>query len=497
MGKDVSVIGGGAFAGSQTPGQADPGRRAEVWLGLRWIRYKAIGPLTGALDYILIVAASMAAGAGYHSFLLGGNVPDLSPYAGAGNIVAALFVLGVASRGNYNPSKIASARVQVKALVCFWPLALLSLALFLFLMKTGQYFSRGTLIVFGLSGFFILLISRIWVSSALKAALARGAVAGDRAITIADPEAVMGLSQAKILQKSGAREIKRLLLPSLNSLDYSDGLRLIDRAVQFAKSNSIDCILLALHWSDEYRRNLICERLQVLPISVRLLPDQNIESIFSRTDRLGSEFAIEIQRAPLSPGELAVKRILDVVLAGGLLIALLPFLLLVSILIKLESPGPVIFRQRRQGFNGRQFTIFKFRSMKVLEDGRIIHQACQNDTRVTRIGRFLRATSIDELPQLINVIHGQMSLVGPRPHALAHDDDYSMRIANYAYRQHVKPGVTGWAQVNGFRGETSTLALMEQRVAHDLWYVTNWSFWLDLRIITRTVFEVLRGRNAY
>ena len=293
MRKDVSVIGGGAFAGSQTPGQADPGRKTEAWVGLRWIHYKAIGQLTGVLDYILIVTASMAAGAGYHSLLLGA-VPDLSPYVGAGNIVAALFVLGVAARGHYSPSKIASARVQVKILVCFWPLALLSLALFLFLMKTGQYFSRGTLIVFGLSGFCILLVSRLWISSVLKAALARGAVAGDRAITIADPEAVIGLSQTKILQKSGAREIKRLLLPSVTSLNYSDGLRLIDQAVQFARSNSIDCILLALHWSDEYRRNLICERLQVLPVSVRLLPDQNIESIFSRTDRLGSEFAIEI-----------------------------------------------------------------------------------------------------------------------------------------------------------------------------------------------------------
>ena len=495
MEKDVSVIGRGDFAGSRMP--ADPGRKAEAALGFRWIHYKAIGQLTGALDYVLIVTASVAAGAGYHYILLRANIPDLSPYVGAGNIVAALFVLGVASRGNYKPSKIASARVQLKALVLFWPLALSSLALFLFLLKTGQFFSRGSVVIFGILGFFILLVSRFWISSVLKAALARGAIAGDRAITIADPEAVLGLSQTKILQKSGAREIKRLLLPSLTSSNYSEGLRLIDQAVQFAKSNSIDCVLLALRWSDEYRRNLICERLQVLPVSVRLLPDQNIESIFSRTDRLGSEFAIEIQRAPLSGAELAVKRTLDVVLAGGLLVVLLPFLLLVGLLIKLESPGPVIFRQRRQGFNGRQFTIFKFRSMKVLEDGRVIHQACQNDTRVTRIGRFLRATSIDELPQLINVLRGQMSLVGPRPHALAHDDDYSMRIANYAYRQHVKPGVTGWAQVNGFRGETITLALMEQRVAHDLWYVKNWSFWLDLRIVTRTVFEVLRGRNAY
>jgi undecaprenyl-phosphate galactose phosphotransferase/putative colanic acid biosynthesis UDP-glucose lipid carrier transferase len=184
-------------------------------------------------------------------------------------------------------------------------------------------------------------------------------------------------------------------------------------------------------------------------------------------------------------------------LAGALLIALAPLLVVVSVLIKLESPGPLIFRQRRKGFNGREFTIFKFRTMKVLEDGSVIHQARRNDPRVTHVGRILRTTSIDEMPQLINVLHGQMSLVGPRPHAIAHDDSYTKLIANYAFRQHVKPGLTGWAQILGFRGETTRLELMERRVNHDLWYIKNWSFWLDLRIIARTGVELLRRRNAY
>jgi undecaprenyl-phosphate galactose phosphotransferase/putative colanic acid biosynthesis UDP-glucose lipid carrier transferase len=183
--------------------------------------------------------------------------------------------------------------------------------------------------------------------------------------------------------------------------------------------------------------------------------------------------------------------------ATGLLIVLIPLFAVVALLIRLESSGPVIFRQRRKGFTGREFTIFKFRTMNVLEDGSVIAQARRNDPRVTRVGRVLRATSIDELPQLLNVLLGHMSIVGPRPHALAHDDGYAKLIAKYAFRQHVKPGLTGWAQVNGFRGETAHLELMEQRVDCDLWYIKNWSFWLDLRILVLTGFELLRRRRAY
>ena len=184
-----------------------------------WIHYKAIGQLTGALDYPLIVTASIVAGAGYHSIILRGDVPDLMPYVAAGNIVAALFVLGAASQGNYSPSAIVSARRQIRSVIFFWSLAFLSLALFLFLAKSGPDFSRGTIIIFGLLGFVLLLGSHLWISASLKNALARGTLAGDRAITIGDREAVMGLSQASLLQKAGAREIRRYLLPPLTGSD--------------------------------------------------------------------------------------------------------------------------------------------------------------------------------------------------------------------------------------------------------------------------------------
>jgi undecaprenyl-phosphate galactose phosphotransferase/putative colanic acid biosynthesis UDP-glucose lipid carrier transferase len=331
----------------------------------------------------------------------------------------------------------------------------------------------------------------------VKDGLARGTLAGDRAITIGDRDAVLELSHRNVLQKSGAWEIRRYLLPPLTRSDYADGLHVIDDAMQFIRSNSVDCVLLALQWSDEQRRDLICDRLQAVPIPVLLLPDQHVESIFSRGRDLGREFTIEIQRAPLSARELALKRILDAVLASALLLLLAPLFAAVAVLIRLESPGPLIFRQHRKGFNGRIFTIFKFRTMNVLENGSVIPQARVNDARVTRIGRILRATSIDELPQLINVLRGHMSLVGPRPHAVAHDDGYVKLIANYAFRQHVKPGLTGWAQVNGFRGETSRIEMMERRVNCDLWYIRNWSFWLDLKILVLTCFELVRGRNAY
>jgi putative colanic acid biosynthesis UDP-glucose lipid carrier transferase len=174
-----------------------------------------------------------------------------------------------------------------------------------------------------------------------------------------------------------------------------------------------------------------------------------------------------------------------------------PLLILIATAIKLDSAGPVLFRQRRRGFNGQQFCILKFRTMSVLEDGQSILQATPDDQRITRLGKLLRRVSIDELPQLWNVLTGSMSLVGPRPHALAHDNEFDKTVSHYAVRNHVKPGLTGWAQVHGCRGPTPTTADVKRRVGLDLWYIDNWSFQLDCLIILRTVFEVVRGRNAY
>jgi undecaprenyl-phosphate galactose phosphotransferase/putative colanic acid biosynthesis UDP-glucose lipid carrier transferase len=236
----------------------------------------------------------------------------------------------------------------------------------------------------------------------------------------------------------------------------------------------------------------------VLPLPIHLLPDENVAR-FLATPMLevGTAWTAELKRAPLSVAEQALKRAFDVLAASLGIILLSPLLLTSVLLIKLDSKGPVLFTQTRNGFNGRSFRIFKFRTMRVLEDGPKIRQATRNDPRVTDVGRWLRRTSIDELPQLFNVLGGSMSLVGPRPHAVAHNTEYERIVANYAFRYHVKPGISGWAQVNGFRGETSTVNLMEKRVELDLWYVSNWSFWLDVRILWKTLTLAPWQASAY
>jgi len=193
---------------------------------------------------------------------------------------------------------------------------------------------------------------------------------------------------------------------------------------------------------------------------------------------------------------IAAKRLLDIAVAGLAVVLLSPLLALVSLAVALDSPGPVLFCQKRTGLNGKTFPILKFRSMHVLEDGAEVKQASKNDARITRVGRIIRKLSLDELPQLINVLAGDMSLVGPRPHAVVHDNEYGAAISNYAVRQQVKPGITGWAQVNGARGATPTVEIMQQRVDFDAWYVANASLALDLMILARTPLEVLRTRNA-
>jgi exopolysaccharide biosynthesis polyprenyl glycosylphosphotransferase len=211
---------------------------------------------------------------------------------------------------------------------------------------------------------------------------------------------------------------------------------------------------------------------------------------------LGANNGMRVLRKPMGWADATAKRLFDVAGAASGLVLLSPFFLILALAIKLDSPGPVFYRQERRGFNGEVFRIWKFRSMRVLESGRAMTQARRDDPRFTRIGRVIRAASIDELPQLLNVLGGEMSLVGPRPHALVHDDILGGQIASYAHRQRIKPGITGWAQVNGFRGETSTYAQIEGRTRHDLYYVENWSLFLDCWIILLTIFSRRAHRNA-
>lgn len=222
-------------------------------------------------------------------------------------------------------------------------------------------------------------------------------------------------------------------------------------------------------------------------MSVQETSDPVLKAVFPALDGFG------LSLAPAGP---CPKRILDLSVAAVAILVLLPVLALITLAIALDSKGPILFRQRRAGEGGKLFGIYKFRSMHVMEDGTNVVQALKGDARITRVGRFLRASSLDELPQLFNVLSGEMSLVGPRPHAIAHDEFYSARIPNYRLRHQVKPGMTGWAQVHGARGATTELADMQRRIDFDAWYVANESIWLDLFILARTPIEVLRHRNA-
>ncbi|MGL5735833.1 MAG: exopolysaccharide biosynthesis polyprenyl glycosylphosphotransferase, partial [Beijerinckiaceae bacterium] len=242
----------------------------------------------------------------------------------------------------------------------------------------------------------------------------------------------------------------------------------------------------------------LLRHLRVVPLPVSLLTDQATRKVLrSRVHQVAGMTMLEVQPAPMSVSERAAKRTLDVIVASLALFLLAPLMLLVMAAIKLESRGPALFRQSRRGFNGVPFKILKFRSMTVMEDGGTVVQARPQDARVTRVGRFIRATSIDEWPQLWNILRGEMSLVGPRPHAIAHDNQFAKVVADYAFRHHIKPGLTGWAQVNGSRGATPTTESIQRRVDLDLWYVNNRSFALDLWILVKTALLVFRIKNVY
>jgi putative colanic acid biosynthesis UDP-glucose lipid carrier transferase len=206
---------------------------------------------------------------------------------------------------------------------------------------------------------------------------------------------------------------------------------------------------------------------------------------------------ISVCESPFTGYDGIVKRASDLILSLLILILVSPLLIIIAAAIKIDSPGPIIFKQRRYGLDGEEIVVYKFRSMRVCEDGGSIRQAQEGDDRITRLGAFLRKTSLDELPQFVNVIQGRMSVVGPRPHAVAHNEIYRNLIKGYMIRHKVKPGITGWAQVNGYRGETKTLDKMQGRIDYDLDYLRNWSLRLDLRIIMKTVLLVFKDSAAY
>jgi putative colanic acid biosynthesis UDP-glucose lipid carrier transferase len=266
----------------------------------------------------------------------------------------------------------------------------------------------------------------------------------------------------------------------------------------YVRDTGINVIFISQSMSANARVRQVLDDLQDTTASIYFLPDMvNLDLMQARFDEVGGIPVVAIRETPFSGLNSLIKRTSDIVLASVILLLLAPFMLTIAIAVKYTSKGPVIFRQRRYGLNGDEIVVYKFRSMAVCEDGARVTQAQKDDLRVTRLGAVLRRTSLDELPQFLNVLGGSMSIVGPRPHAVAHNEQYRGLIKGYMLRHKVKPGITGWAQVNGLRGETDTLDKMEARVEFDLDYLRNWSLRLDLWIVLRTVKVVLGRDNAY
>jgi Undecaprenyl-phosphate glucose phosphotransferase len=258
-----------------------------------------------------------------------------------------------------------------------------------------------------------------------------------------------------------------------------------------------DDIFILVPWSQSKTIDACVDTFKRLPAAIHLGPDALLERFAdAEIAKVGPIPSLSLVRRPLSPLEMGAKRAMDIMLASLGLLLLLPFFAAIAIAIKIDSPGPVLFRQRRYGFNRKPFRIFKFRSMRTLEDDARLKQVVAGDERVTRFGDFMRRHNIDELPQLLNVLIGDMSLVGPRPHALAHDQAFERKISHYARRHNVKPGITGWAQAHGLRGVFSD-EKMRARVEYDLYYIDNWSLWLDIKIIWLTLVSKRSYMNAY
>jgi putative colanic acid biosysnthesis UDP-glucose lipid carrier transferase len=463
--------------------------------GRKWpINYDSVEPLAIVADLAAIVLASVFSGLSYH-LQESGTPGDIGKSLGSAILVSVLFISLMKIHGMYRPTELLVLRNQMRAVCLTWTSVFLLLSGTVFALKIGNEISRGTSMLFAMFGLIALIVDRRILRNLLAKGLAGRRFSGRNIVLITDHSGDAGLTQ--ILAGFGFCVKRNFFFPPPNAAPRHRE-RVVARVIEYIRGSDIEEVVVGAEpnrWSE--LRSLVAE-LRVLPFPVSFIPLGTASEIFRRPSReLGNAICVELQRGPLTTFEHAAKRCIDVLFAGVALTALLPLLATVAVAIKIDSPGPILFRQKRCGFNGRRFQIYKFRTMSVLEDGPSIIQAQFADKRLTRLGTWLRRTSIDELPQLLNVLEGSMSLVGPRPHAVAHDNQFDKIVRNYAFRRRVKPGLTGWAQVNGCRGPTPTAASIERRVEYDLWYIDNWSFRLDVAILLQTPIEILHGRNAY
>ncbi|MBN8920260.1 MAG: exopolysaccharide biosynthesis polyprenyl glycosylphosphotransferase, partial [Rhizobiales bacterium] len=428
---------------------------------LRYSNVKLLAPLC---DTVTILGVGILVGASYQRFVLG-STDDGFRFTALALVVAVVFVVASSLRGLYEPQQLMSWASQARNAAWLWAGTFLFFTATAFALKSSEDFSRGTTMLFAVAGFVVLLFVRGFWAHFIRSAMRASSLTLRKVVLVTRNRDLVNPALIEELERNGLSVERTFALPT-----WTGGAAIKFREVgaqivsHFRKSGCEEIVILSsLNRPDEIAA--LVNELRLVAAPIFLLPDPALSEIIARPVRqIGPHTSFELHRPPLTTGEQALKRCIDIAVGSIALILSVPVLLLVAIAVKLDSSGPILFRQTRRGFNGKEFDIFKFRTMSVMENGDDVKQVHPNDSRLTRVGCWLRKTSIDELPQLLNVLRGEMSLIGPRPHAVAHDNFYEKMIANYAFRQHVKPGITGWAQVNNLRGATPTIASMRRRV---------------------------------
>jgi Undecaprenyl-phosphate glucose phosphotransferase len=454
------------------------------------------------IDVAVIVAMSFLTGVSYY-LVVYGDVGIISSYLQVGVLAASIFAVSNVFRGEYRLPNFFAFKPHGRRTIQLWNVTLICLLMLGFMAQTTVNYSRGWIVTFYLATLAALIVLRFAIVRITALARAAGLISAQRICLIGTGAHIGAFVQHYEPWTLGLNIVGcRFLTPVPLTASAQARRAVLDRdlaeAVASVRALEPDAIYLLLPWSAIEIIHRCAETFLALPVEIHLGPEQILHK-FDEVElaKVGPLASLQLTRLPLSRAEVVQKRLFDLVCSAFGLIALTPLFILVAILIKLDSPGPVFFVQRRYGFNQQPFRIIKFRTMRVLDDSAVVAQATRDDPRLTRIGGWLRRWNIDEIPQLFNVLTGDMSLVGPRPHALSHDHEFEQRISLYARRHNVKPGITGWAQINGFRGEIDNEEKLAKRVEYDLFYIDNWSLWFDLKIIARTVLSPAAYRNAY
>jgi Undecaprenyl-phosphate glucose phosphotransferase len=452
-------------------------------------------------DAAVIIAVAVLMGAIYHLAAYGDSGPWASFFE-IGCVATSIFVLPSAIHGDYALPNYLTFKPHVRRVFTLWNVTFLCLLTLGFLAKMTDVYSRGTMILFYAGGLPAILLARYALVQTVLLGSRLGLVSAQRVFLIGGEDDIATFLNRYEPWNFGLYVVAAAPLSPVASAaspaTRRSALQIdLKRAIDLAREQRPDAVYIVVPWSQTDTIDRCVEEFLTIPAEIHLSPEPILDRFdHVRIAKLGPMASLQLTRAPLSALEVLQKRAFDIVASAAALVAFAPLFVLVAILIKLGSAGPVFFLQRRYGFNQQPFRIIKFRTMTALDDGDVVLQAKHHDPRITWIGRWLRRTNIDELPQLINVLKGDMSLVGPRPHALSHNREFEQKISLYARRHNVSPGMTGWAQVNGLRGETDTDDKMRRRVGADLYYIDNWSMWLDLRIIFLTVFSRGAYRNA-